>query len=476
MSDPGQAQPPPAATAQGVDSAEIDSIAFLRTTVDKPQPFEGEQVTVTFYLYVRDRLQSNPQIEREPTTDGLWVHDLLPAQRQLEAQRQMVGNAVYTVYVLRRFAAFPLRHGAVTISPMSVVIDTSSVFDIFGSGRGRKVVQRSGQPVTLEVKPLPEGRPSGDVAVGRFTLGAKLDRTQVPTGDAVTLTATVQGQGHLRGIDLQPPVIDGVDVLAPEVKDLVTSQNDLVSGSRELRFLLVPRRPGRVTVPPLALDTFDPATGRYERIASPALEVEVVGQAVPSKVTADPVVGSDQAPKKDEHVWAPIRTQSTLRRKEPPTFARPWYVPALLAPLCAWLGIVIGSSLRRRLAQQREHGPLRAQRDADQHLRSAAEAARSGDAVRFHAQASSALHSLLQARLDEATSGYTHAELRARLHERGMDDALSRELLRALERSELVRFGSGGAQASPAELASAGDELRGLYDKLRSFSATEQAS
>jgi hypothetical protein len=92
--------------------------------------------------------------------------------------------------------------------------------------------------------------------------------------------------------------------------------------------------------------------------------------------------------------------------------------------------------------------------------------------VRFHAEASAALHALLEARLGEPTLGHTHGELRARLRERGMDEGLTQALLGALERSERVRFGSGGAGG---ELASASDELRALCEKLRAFSPSGEA-
>jgi hypothetical protein len=311
------------------DSAQIDPIAFLRTVVDKSEPYEGEQVTVTIYLYVRERLQATPNIETEPTTDGLWIHDLLPAARALQPGRQVVGNDVYTVYVLRRVAAFPLRSGEITIGPMSLVIDTSSLFDVFAPDRARPNLKRASQPVTLHVKPLPEqGRPPGEVAVGRFALSAKLDRTQAMTGDAITLTATVRGQGNIRSIQLGAPQLKGMDVLQPETKDFLESPNDVVGGTREYRWLLVPREPGRVSIPPLTLATFDPSGQHYARLSSTALELEAVGRALPSAPSADDAKPEGTAVEQkgeQRHTWAPIRTQSELRRGYVRWVERPFY-------------------------------------------------------------------------------------------------------------------------------------------------------
>ena len=471
--DPGQQ--PSASSAQGsnvVDQAQVDPIAFLRTVVDKPEPYEGEQVTLTIYLYVRERLQAAPSIETEPTTDGLWVHDLLPPSRTLQPSRQRVGDTVYAVYVLRRVAAFPLHAGDVTIGPMAVKLDTTSVFDIFGQGRARPDVQRSSAPVVLHVKPLPAAdRPKGEVAVGRYTLTTKLDRAQAATGDAVTLTATVQGQGNIRTVALAPLHIPGADVLAPETKDLVNAENDVVGGTREHRFLIVPKQPGRIQIPALTLATFDPAQGRYETLRSEPLVLEAVGQAVAGTAPApapgsEPEAAPDQEPspdtEADKHQWAEIRTQSALTRDYSRVVDQPWFGWVLALPGLFWLSAVSAGAARRRLAARGDQGPARALREAEQRMAQADAAAAAGDSSRFHALAAAALLGALEARLGEPLSGYTRTQLRERLAERGVPQPTSQELLSALERTEFARFGSLGGAALLAEQAT----MRALFGRL----------
>jgi hypothetical protein len=480
----GQQKPAEDENASGrpevVDSAQVDPIAFLRTVVDKAEPYEGEQVTVTIYLYVRERLQAAPNIETEPTTDGLWIHDLLPPNHQLQPGRQVVGNDVYAVYVLRRVAAFPLRSGDVTIGPMSLEIDTSSLFDLFAPGRARPNLKRSSQTVTLHVKPLPEaGRPAGEIAVGRFTLVSKLDRSQAVAGDAITLTATVQGQGNIRSARIDPPHLSGVDVLQPETKDLVEAPNDLVGGTREYRFLLVQHTPGHVAVPALVLSSFDPSSQRYQRVTSTPLAFDVVGNAVPStQGSGDPKTRSaeraDQAPSQsDQPTWAPIRTQSRLQRSYAPLAERPFYLFALAAPLLVWLSLASASMLRRRLTALKDRGPGRALRLAEERLQSAEAAAVNGDSARFYAEASAALLAVLEARLTENLGGLTRSELRERLVSRGMEPRLVAEVLETLERSETVRFSSASATASVLDAQA--ERVRALFKELAAFEASGAA-
>lgn len=476
----GQTQQPNNNQPQGnvQDNTQFDPVAFIRTVVDNPTPYEGEQVTVTIYLYVRDRLQANPAIKTEPTTDGLWLHDLLPPNRTPDASRQLVGDTVFTAYTLRRFAAFPLHAGDVTIGPLAISIDTSSVFDIFGPRR-RQTVERSGLPTVLHVKPLPAtNRPAGEIAVGRFQLNAKLDRAQAATGDAVTLTATVTGDGNIRTVQLAPPALPGMEILAPEVKDIVEAPNDLVGGTREYRWLLVARQPGRITIPALTLQTFDPRSGQYHTVSSQPLALEVVGNALPKPVAAAPAdTGPDAQPTPDaqepgDHVWAPIRTQSALRRGYKRLVEQPFYLWAVLAPALLWFALVSGSFVRRRLSSRGETESGRVLRRADAQLRTADEAAQSSDGSRFHAAASAALLDALEARLGEAVSGLTRRQLSGMLTNRGMDDTLRVELLRMLEHCEVARFGA----ADPGALDSRAAELHELYKRVTAFQPTAEGA
>lgn len=479
--DDGSGAPTPQPDASGgLDNTKVDPVAFVRTVVDRVEPWEGQQVTATIYLYIRERMQSGPAIRTEPTTDGLWTHDLLSPTRPPQPSRQVVNGAVFAVYPLRRFAAFPLHAGEVTLGPLALEIDTSSPFDIFNPGRDNKKLRREGLPTVLKVKPLPEqGRPPGEIAVGRFEVEAKLDRAQAVTGDAVTLVATVRGQGNVRTAQLAAPVVAGLEALAPEVKDLVEAPNDRVGGSREYRFLLVARAPGRYTLPPLTLWTFDPDRGEYALKQSAPLTLDVVGNPqAPAPPPAAPTASSDTPESEVEteatepaHSWAPIRTDSALARKHTSLHEHALFPLALLLPPLAWLGALLAAGLRRRAAERAATNEGRALREAEQHLQAAERAARGSDATGFHAAASAALLAVLEARLGEKVTGLTHVQLDALLAARGLDVEPRRRLREALKQSDLARFGAAGAgvQALDADLAS----LQTLYRSLAGFEPRE---
>ncbi len=446
-----QAQAP--APQAGSDVYALDPEAFLRTVVDKTEPYQGEQVTTTLYLYTRHNLQSMPAVRAEPSTDGFWIHDLLSGNPPPEPGRVLVKGRAYWVYVLRRFAAFPLRSGDLTIGAMSLTISHDSIFDMLDPSRAQPDVERTGVPLLLHVKPLPDQGKPGDgsnVVVGKLELRGALDRAQAATGDAVTLTATIKGTGNVAGIKLADPVVPGVDVLQPETHDLVDTHDDLVEGTRTLAWLMVPRNAGTFTIPALALDTFDPTTGQYKHLTSTPITLTAVGNA---KVSADaPAVAAtdhtstsapaDTATK--EEAWPPLHARSALARKTPAQADSPLYALSLLLAPLLWLGSVLVPVVRRRVQSRTGSEERKRLRAAQQRLQNAEGALGSNDGPRFHGELAGALVQLVAARLGDNIAGMTRNETRGVLLGRGVSDDKVSELLELLDRCDTARFSPTG--------------------------------
>jgi hypothetical protein len=475
---PDQQQPSAAAPAvqSGGDTAVFDQEAFLRTVIDKTEPYEGEQVTATVYLYVRHNLQQVPAVQTEASTDGFWVQDLLSATRALEPTRQIVNGHGFWVYVLRRFAGFPLRTGDLTIGSMTLTISRDSVFDLFDPGHGPADLQRSSVPVQLHVKALPaEHRPDGPIAVGKFEIKSEIDRAQVATGDAVTWTASVRGTGNLRTVKLNDPSVPGLQILQPEMRDLVESPNDRVQGSRTFAWLVVPQAPGKISLPALSLNTFDPETHSYKRVASERLTLTAAGAAraavaQPSKPNAGPGVSNDH-----EENWPAVRAHSELDRAHKSLASHGLYALAISIWPLLWLGSVLVpvamSRWRARGGESRERAALQTSK---QRLNEAARALEQGDARTFHALVAAALMISVEAKLGEPVSGLTQSELRNALSTCGLPNPLVQGLCEALAQCDFARFSS--ANVSPADMQSLLARATHLRADLMSFETSSRNS
>lgn len=450
-----------------LSGATFDRDLFLRTVVDKPRAYVGEQVTVTVYLYVRGALTQNPSITREPTMEGFWVQDLLPLQRSLSPVRQEINGRTFNVYLLRRYAAFALRDGKLQVgAPAVEIAGGSSIFDLLTGPTA--TVRRTGVVAPIEALRLPARSSTAPSHVGQLTLEASVNPSSAKVGDAITLRVTAKGTGNLKALKLPTPRLPGVEVLAPEIDDKPTNDLDLVGGERTFRWLLLPRAPGTPTVPAFVVDSFDPLSKMFTTVSSKPLTLSLSGVAAPAAPTGSASPAGTQAPEKTSEPpksFGPARLSSSLRRAAPPISHAAWFPWAVLMGPLLVLGALLARLGAKRLAESRVARPADvALRGAEQKLHEAGQAAKAGDATRAYGSLLSALRSALQARLDEPVGGLTLPMLRRRCEARGIAPDLTERVMGELTSCEQARFNPSLQAAEPLDRHVA--EVKALLQQL----------
>ncbi|MFC1895642.1 BatD family protein [Thermodesulfobacteriota bacterium] len=149
--------------------------------------------------------------------------------------------------------------------------------DFFGFGASRSVSVAS-NPVELTVVPFPqEGRPQDfSGLIGRFTVRADLEPKTVQEGESATLTVTMEGQGNVHLMpELKLPPIEGVKTYADKPVMEVTTTSDGSTGSKTMKWALVPQKPGKVVVPSLGFGHLEPYPGTYSRAQTSSLILDV---------------------------------------------------------------------------------------------------------------------------------------------------------------------------------------------------------
>jgi len=234
----------------------------------------------------------------------------------------------------------------------------------------------------------------------------------------------------------------------------------------------VPERPGDFVVPPFRVATFDPRSGTYGVAESQGLVLTAAGNPVAQPAAADgePAPAAEQD--EDQGAIGPVRTASALWRGAVPIAARPWYPWVALAMPLAWLALVLGGAVRRRLAHAEAQSPRRTARDVRKKLAVAEAAARAGDARGCYAGIAVALRAAIEGRLGETVGSLTHAQLRRRLVERGMGEELARSIEGELEGIDFARYSA--AAAAKDELAAALGRTRDLLASLDRFVPTRE--
>jgi hypothetical protein len=258
---------------------------FAEMVVPNKKPYVQEQVTATLRIYHRveiRNLEADVQFQRfrEEALNG-------PVQNT-----RIVNGIRYLSYEIST-ALFPLRPGKVEI-PASVIefdqVDrsrggrTTDTFDPFGRGSifnnfGRlKHKTLRTKAITLDVQPLPQkNRPEKfSNLVGDFVISAQLSRAEVEVGDTTTLTVTVTGQGNVNDLSLPPPQWgDDFKVYEDQSEYRQIIGTRTVSGEKIYTYALVPVKPGKLQVPAISLNYFDPTKGDYVSIQTLALPLAV---------------------------------------------------------------------------------------------------------------------------------------------------------------------------------------------------------
>ncbi len=320
---------------------------YLNAEVAPADPYVGEQVLYTLYLFTQVDVRSvNPQ--QLPDFKGFW-NRVIPQPEQLRPKMIFrEGERIGKVVLLQR-ALFPRRSGSYEIEPveahLAALMPDSSPF---GSllPRTREIV-RASNTVHLDVRELPPPPAGYQGAVGQISLEAELTPSELEVGEAATLSLTLEGQGHFQG--LPPPLLPelpGVQVFPPQQQSTEAVRRKNVSGERTWSFVLVPERSGTWRLPPIEVPYFDPGQERYQ-IASVTVPVLAVrdsaslaqkdGRTVelhPIRTAALPAVGGDG--------W-----YGTL----PVLFALPWGLAAFVLLLRRRAGPSHRTERRRLLAR-----------------------------------------------------------------------------------------------------------------------------
>lgn len=472
--DPNALQAPPGTSLppEGpLSGAHYDNDLFLRTVVDKNRAYVGEQVTTSIYLYVRGGLTQNPTITREATTEGFWVQDLL-GTRTPEPARQEVNGRVFRVYVLRRYAAFPLRAGKLKIGAPAIEVSSGpSIFDLITGPT--TPVRRNGVSADVEVLDLPRSSGTAPTHVGTLALEASVDPGSAKVGDAVTLRVVAKGLGNLKALQFANPQLADAEVLQPEIDDRVALDLDQVGGERIFKWLILPRKPGVMNIAPFAVDVFDPQSKSYQRVQTKSISVQVSGVAMPAPTAA---AANEPAEQKtaDKLELPPLRLSASLERARPPLSDASWYGWAVAAAPLLLLGWSVGQFAARRIAAKRAAQPGNSElQAAEQKLTEATAAARAQDHAKVYGSLLGALRASLQARLGESVGGLTLVQLRERCIVRGMAPPLAERVVAELAACEEARFDPSRQAVESLDRHLA--EARQLVADISRFRAREAA-
>lgn len=433
---------------------------FLRGELDKKEVYQGEQATLSLWIYARVDL-SRVDAVTMPKLDGFWTEDV-ETPKELSGETRMVDGVPYRAYLLRRLALFPVKPGPREIGPVEADITTGFLF------AGRRE-HRASQPLTVKVRPLPPGAPGGfqPSAVGAWALTAELTSERTELGAPVTLRISVEGRGNVKDLVVpRPAVPPALKLYEPTTSDKTSTVRGRIQGRRTQEFLVLPQQTGTFEIPPLELAYFDPETQRYERSRTAPLTLAVVPGAGASTVAAAPGRPEEPAARNVLNATAlrPLRVSAALDRPPPP-WRRAWFLALLGLPPLIFAGALAGQAVQRRRARSDPRGE---QRRREQRARARLVALRTSgqamDDVAFSAEVDAAVAELLSVRLGTPVTGLTREALRARLAQAGAPPELQARVVRLQDACDEVRFAPGAARMDRAAVLDDAEALAGGWE------------
>ncbi|MCL2041096.1 MAG: BatD family protein [Bacteroidales bacterium] len=265
---------------------------FIKTTVSQRNPYQGEQVIVTYKFYTRVGITS---IQRRTgsTYPGFWMQDLDDPNQKSPQRDEIINGVRYLTAEIKKVALFPVRAGELTIEPL--ILDVGAQYtksrqgttgdpffdqffnSMFQTVDNVKLVVQS-EATKINVKPYPEaGKPASfKGATGNYTFQPEVSTTKIKTNEAMTLKFTIAGTGNIELVEL-PEIKFPVDfeVYDPKITHNVKRNASGVSGWKTFEYLIIPRAAGNFTIPAVPFSYFDPAQGKYTTHTSPPYTIQV---------------------------------------------------------------------------------------------------------------------------------------------------------------------------------------------------------
>lgn len=362
----------PAFTSGALRSAaDVNITAKLETGTSTV--WAGEIIPITYALEVPRRSFSQPGSYVEWTATPLVAEDW----SKLELSESLVnGESMLSLTCKTRgYAKAP---GPVTLNAATQLVNIQAGnvnFGLFQTPRIEQLSVTTNRP-SLVVRALPPGAPEGfSGAVGQFKLTSKIVPTTANVGEPVTWTVELSGTGNWPDITGLPQraVSKDFNVVQPQAKR-TPAEGKLFDVTLSEDVVLVPTRAGNYTLGPLNFVYFDPASGTYQTISTPATRVSIAALPAPSASAAIQSSNGTETPKQSPETAPTPRVEvkppasPTGIPREPLMGSDSAIVPlgkrslvtwtlapfAILPVLWAWLAI--------RRAQQTD--PIRARREA----------------------------------------------------------------------------------------------------------------
>jgi hypothetical protein len=460
---------------------------FLRCIPSKKSVCVGDQIVLTYKLYTKVPV-SSVSVSKMPSYAGFWTKDISDNSGKLKQASETVNGIEYTTAEIQKVVIVPQRSGTLTIDPMSMEciaqirtersnrrsMDPFEAFfnDPFFSNNITNVQKElSSQSLSIDVKSLPEnGKPDSFAgAVGNFKFTSSIDKEELSTNEAVTITLTVSGSGNIELLQMPEPVFPpDFEVYDPKITTSTDATSQGMTGTKKAEYLAIPRRAGTFNIQPVEFTFFNPNSQTYQTLLSEPYELSV-RKGKDSEGDGGGVYASNQEDIK--YLGSDVRHIMTdgamLKPKHSNFFASSVYFAILLGLLLVFIALLFILKKRAELAKDTAANRNRkADKVARGRLKNAYQHLKAKDQEKFYVEMSQALWGYIADKLGIERSKLSMDTVSETMKGKNVPDELTQQFVDTLNYCEFARFAPGSAEEKMDDLYQRGIDVISKAEKV----------
>lgn len=469
----------------------LNGAVFVLPVVTNPNPYNGEQIRVSFHLVVdsevlqREGLSlqratvANPQ---PPPMNEFLKEELYMLQEGRPYRQQMIAGKKYDVLPLYEAAITSTKTGKLNIDAFKLSLlvqnqrrggrgsqfpdpfadDMDAFFGAgltgFGFSSREELVVQS-MPVEINVKPLPSAGKPADFsgAVGDFSLAVTPDRdTAAANDDVIKIQLVIEGKGDTSAFPVPDfPKVPGLTLLgSPKSSNQSRKENDELISTRKVDYLVRASQPGRLEVPPFTLTAFNPTEEEYQRLESNPAEITITPGTRPapplqasSTPAAEPDSGNAGAAASSEGVTSEVDLRyihtGALTLSGGSLFGsrNPWILLlGCIPPLVLLAGYMAGRRQLVTAGEVRSRRSRRALEVARRHLRESEKLLNANDRSQFFGELGRSIRGYFGDKFGLEAGSLTVGQIQEELHARDASPETVQLAERLLEQCDAARF------------------------------------
>lgn len=279
--------------------------ASLSFEPSKTDGYEGEQIAVSAFLFVRYRDRNNFQLlhssikalENRIEFTGFWEE----RREYKEVQPQIIkknGVSFLKIPIFQTFI-YPIQSGKLNVPGIFLNIGKKEInygASFYERQQGTHTryttEQIEAEGFSLNVKELPSTHLPRAKSVGEFQMTADISDKTIPTGSSIPLTLTIYGNGNIRSIprpnfNIQESFLH----FDPISSHTVSTSDSIATGQKDFVYELIPAIPGEYVLGPAVFYYFDPVLEKYDSVRIDRIPLSVTGKTIPQLLEVNALDG-----------------------------------------------------------------------------------------------------------------------------------------------------------------------------------------